>query len=120
MEDPHDDEDGAETAPFRSPLPLDEHSFESPDAENAQDPGPTAAEDIYEQYLPKPDSVRFLESHNIEATTLKGINAWLATTALGKGKIKVIDTAAAEFVAACSKLDDGSKKSVDKIAVEWG
>ena len=44
----------------------------------------------------------------------------MATTALGKGKNKVTDTAAAEFVAACSKLDDGSKKSVDKIAVEWG
>ena len=61
-----------------------------------------------------------LESCNIEATTLKGVNAWLATIALGKGKNKVIDTAAAEFVAACSKIDDGSKKSVDKIAVEWG
>ena len=48
------------------------------------------------------------------------LGAWLATTALGKGKNKVIDTAAAEFIAACSKLDDGSKKSVDKIAVEWG
>ena len=48
-----------------------------------------------------------LESCNIEATTLKGVNAWLATTALGKDKNKVIDTAAAEFVAACSKLDDG-------------
>ena len=47
-------------------------------------------------------------------------NAWLATTALGRGKNKVIDTAAAEFVAACSKLDPGSKKPVDKIAVEWG
>ena len=113
----HDDEDGAETAPFRSPLPLDEHPLESPDEENAQDPGPTAAEDTYGPYLPKSDSVRFLESCNIEATTLKGVNAWLATTALGKGKNKVIDTAAAEFVAACSKLDDGSKKSVDKIAV---
>ena len=44
----------------------------------------------------------------------------MATIALGKGKNKVIDTAAAEFVAACSKIDDGSKKSVDKIAVEWG
>eukprot|EP00439_Symbiodinium_sp_Y106_P029827 s5060_g3.t1 len=72
VEDPHDDEDGAETAPFRSPLPLDEHPFESPDGENAQDPGPTAAEDTYDQYLPKSDSVRFLESCNIEATTLKG------------------------------------------------
>ena len=117
MEGLPDDEDGAETAPFRSPLPLDEHPLESPDEENAQDPGPTAAEDTYGPYLPKSDSVRFLESCNIEATTLKGVNAWLATTALGKGKNKVIDTAAAEFVAACSKLDDGSKKSVDKIAV---
>ena len=61
VEDPHDDEDGAEAAPFRSPLPLDEHPFESPDGENAQDPGPTAAEDTYDQYLPKSDSVRFLE-----------------------------------------------------------
>ena len=122
MEDPPEDEDGAETAPFRSPLPLEENPFESPDGENARDPGPIAAEDTYEQYLPKPDSVLFLESCNIEATTLKGVNAWLATTALGKGKNKVIDTAAAaaEFVAACSKIDDGSKKSVDKIAVEWG
>ena len=101
-------------------MPLDEHPFDSPDAENIQDPGPSAAEDTCEQYLPKPDSVRFLESCNIESTTLKGVNAWLATTALGKGKNKVIDTAAAEFVAACSKLDDGSKKSVGKIAVEWG
>ena len=65
-------------------------------------------------------TVRFLESCNIEATTLKGVNAWLATTALGKGKNKIVDTAAAELIAACSKLDDGSKKSVDKIAVEWG
>ena len=38
VEDPHDEEDGAETAPFRSPLPLDEHPFNSPDAENMQDP----------------------------------------------------------------------------------
>ena len=48
------------------------------------------------------------------------VNAWLASTALGKGKHKVIDTAAAEFVATCSKLGDGSKKPVDKIALEWG
>ena len=94
--------------------------FESPDRENDQDTRPIAAEDTYEQYLPKPDSDLFLENCNIEATTLKGENAWLAYTALGKGKNKVIDTAAAEFVAACSKLDDGSKKPVDKIAVEWG
>ena len=120
MEDPHDEEDGAETAPFGPPLPLEEHPFDPPDAENIQDPGPSFAEDTYEQYLPKPDSVRFLESCNIESTTLKGVSAWLATTALGKGKNKVIDTAAAEFVAPCSKLDDGSKKSVGKIAVEWG
>ena len=104
VEDPHDEADGAETAPFRSPFPLDENPFDSPDVENIQDPGPSAAEDTYEQYLPKPDSVRFLESCNIESTTLKGVNAWLATTALGKGKNKVIDTAAAEFVAACSKV----------------
>ena len=39
------------TAPFGSPLPLDEHPFDSPDAENIQDPGPSAAEDTYEQYL---------------------------------------------------------------------
>ena len=38
MEDPHDEENGAETAPFGSPLPLDEHPFDSPDAENIQDP----------------------------------------------------------------------------------
>ena len=94
--------------------------FESPDRENDQDTRPIAAEDTYEQYLPKPDSDLFLENCNIEATTLKGENAWLAYTVLGKGKNKVIDTAAAEFVAACSKLDDGSKKPVDKIAVEWG
>ena len=28
--------------------------------------------------------------------------------------------AASEFVAACSKLDDGSKKPVGKNTVEWG
>ena len=83
MEDPHDEAGGAETAPFRSPFPLDENPFDSPDVENIQDPGPSAAEDTYEQYLPKPDSVRFLESCNIESTTRKGVNAWLATTALG-------------------------------------
>ena len=60
VEGPHDDEDGAETAPFRSPLPLDEHPRESSDEGNAQDPGPTAAEDTYEQYFPTSDSVRFL------------------------------------------------------------
>ena len=65
-------------------------------------------------------TVRFLESCNIEATTLKGVHAWLATTALGKGKNKIVDNAAAELIAACSKLDDGSKKSVDKIVMEWG
>ena len=36
------------------------------------------------------------------------------------GRDSTRNTAAAEFVAACSKLDDGSQKSVDKIAVEWG
>eukprot|EP00439_Symbiodinium_sp_Y106_P071699 s1443_g12.t4 len=119
VQDPPED-DGAETAHFGPPPPLEENLLESPDRENDQDTGPIAAEDTYEKYLPKPDSVLFLENCNIDATTLKGVNAWLASTALGKGKNKVIDTAAAEFVAACSKLDDGSKKPVDKIAVEWG
>ena len=119
VEDPPED-DGEETAHFGSPPPLEGNLFESPDRENDQDAGPIAAEDTYEQYLPKPDRVLFLENRNIEATTLKGVNAWLASTALGKGKNKDIDTAAAEFVAACSKLDDGRKKPVDKIAVEWG
>ena len=53
--------------------------------------------------LPKSDSVLFLENCNLDVTTLKGVHAWLASTALGKGKNKVIDTAAAEFVAACSR-----------------
>ena len=62
-----------------------------------------------------------LHSHCcLDSHTLRGVNSWLASTALGKGKNKVIDTAASEFVAACAKLDDGSKKPVDKIAVEWG
>ena len=104
VEDPPED-DGAETAHFGSPPPLEENLFESPYRENDQDTGP---------------SVLFLENCNIDATTLKGVSAWLASTALGKGKNEATDTAAAEFVAACSKLDDGSKKPVDKIAVEWG
>ena len=104
MQDPPED-DGAETAHFGSPPPLEENLFESPYGENDQDTGP---------------SVLFLENCNIDATSLKGVSAWLASTALGKGKNEATDTAAAEFVAACSKLDDGSNKPVDKIAVEWG
>ena len=70
--------------------------------------------------LPKPGVTLFLESCSLDSHTLRGVNSWLASTALGKGRNKAIDTAASEFVAACSKLDDGSKKPVDKIAVEWG
>ena len=54
------------------------------------------------------------------ASTALAPSDGLASTALGKGKNKAIDTAASEFVAACSKLDDGIKKPVGKIAVEWG
>ena len=111
------------SGPFGSPPPLLQDPLASPDQAGAyddQDTGPTAAEDTYAQYLPRSDSVRFLENCNLEATNLKSVNAWLASTALGKGKNKAIDTAVAEFVAACSKLDDGNKKPVDRIAVEWG
>ncbi|OLP88479.1 hypothetical protein AK812_SmicGene30171 [Symbiodinium microadriaticum] len=55
-----------------------------------------------------------------QATSIRNVNSWLASTALGKGKNRAIDTAGDEFVAACSKLDDGKKKPVDKIAVDWG
>ena len=54
------------------------------------------------------------------ASTALAPSDGLASTALGKGKNKAIDTAAAEFVAACSKtkLDDGSKKPVDSLAAK--
>ncbi|CAE7240415.1 AMY1.1, partial [Symbiodinium sp. CCMP2592] len=107
--------DGEETAMFRSPA---EDLFEE-DEEN-QDKGPLDAQDTYSQYLPDRDSTLYLESCSLEATNLKSVNNWLASTAIGKGKNKVIDTAVSEFVAACAKLDDGNKKPVDKIAVEWG
>ncbi|CAE7560395.1 unnamed protein product, partial [Symbiodinium necroappetens] len=55
-----------------------------------------------------------------EATSIRNVNSWLASTALGKGKNRAIDTAVDEVVAACSKLDDGQKKPVDRIAVDWG
>ena len=48
VEDPPEDDDGAETAQSGSPPPLEENIFESPVRENAQDPGPIAAEDTYE------------------------------------------------------------------------
>ena len=82
--------------------------------------GPVAAEDTYKQYLPTADSVRYLESCNLQATSIRNVNSWLASTALGKGKNRAIDTAVDEFVAACPKLDDGNKKPVDRIAVDWG
>eukprot|EP00439_Symbiodinium_sp_Y106_P074366 s2100_g14.t1 len=93
--------------------------FPPSDEEHEPDSGPIAAHDTYEQYFPKPGITLFLESCSLDGHTLRGVNSWLASAALGKGKNKAIDTAASEFVAACSKLD-GSKKPVDKIGVEWG
>ena len=112
-------QDNDETANFGTPPHLQD-IFPPSDEEHEPDSGPIAADDTYEQYLPKPGVTLFLESCSLDSHTLRGVNSWLASTALGKGKNKAIDTAAAEFVAACSKLDDGSKKPVDKIAVEWG
>ena len=112
-------QDDNQTAHFGTPPHLQD-IFPPPEEEHEPDSGPIAADDTYEQYLPKPGVTLFLESCSLDSHTLRGVNSWLATTALGKGKNKAIDTAACEFVAACSKLDDGSKKPVDKIAVEWG
>ena len=68
VEGPHDDEDGAA---------LDEHPLESPDEENPQDPGPTAAEDTYEQYLPKSDSVASLKAATLRLQPLKeSMHGW--------------------------------------------
>ena len=112
-EDHEEDED---TAPFGSPSP----GMDDPNGPFNKESGPVAAEDTYKQYLPTPDSVRYLESCNLQATSICSVNSWLASTALGKGKNKVIDTAVDEFVAACAKLDDGKKKPVGRIAVDWG
>ena len=49
VEEPPEDDDGRETAQFGSPPRLEENIFESIFRENAQDPGPIAAEDTYEQ-----------------------------------------------------------------------
>ena len=112
-------QDDARTVEFGTPPHLQD-IFPPSDEEIEADSGPMAANDTYEQYLPKPGVTLFLESCSLDSHTLRGVNSWLASTALGKGKNKAIDTAASEFVAACSKLDDGSRKPVDKIAVEWG
>ena len=115
VEDIESEGEDDRTAHFRSPVddPL-------PDEDEAKDDGPIAAQDTYSQYLPNRDSTLYLESCTLEGLNIKSVNNWLASTPIGKGKNKVIDTAVSEFVAACAKLDDGSKKPVDKIAVEWG
>ena len=110
----HEEED--DTAAFGSPSP----GLEDPDGPLDRDSQPLAAEDTYNQYLPTADSVRYLESCSLQATSIRNVNSWLASTALGKGKNRAIDAAVDEFVAACSKLDDGKKKPVDRIAVDWG
>ena len=105
-------QEDARTADFGTPPHLQD-IFPPSDEEIEPDSGPIAADDTYEQYLPKPGVTLFLESCSLDSHTLRGVNSWLASTALGKGKNKAIDTAASEFVAACSKLDDDG-------AVEWG
>ena len=109
-------EEEDDTAPFGSPSP----GMDDPTGSPSKDAEPYAAEDIYKQYLPTADSVRFLESCNLQATSIRNVNSWLASTALGKGKNRAINLAVDEFVTAYAKLDDGKKKPVDKIAVEWG
>ncbi|CAE7228000.1 DDHD2 [Symbiodinium sp. CCMP2592] len=108
--------DGEATADFRSPA----HVFSEEEEEENKDQGPIDAQDTFSQYLPNRDSTLYLENCSLEGHNIKSVNNWLASTAIGKGKNKVIDTAVSEFVAACAKLDDGSRKPVDKIAVEWG
>ncbi|CAE7029070.1 unnamed protein product [Symbiodinium sp. CCMP2592] len=108
--------DGEATADFRSPA----HDLFEEEEEENKDPGPIDAQDTLSQYLPSRDSTLYLENCSLEGHNIKSVNNWLASTAIGKGKNKVIDTAVSEFVAACAKLDDGSRKPVDKIAVEWG
>ena len=118
MAEPTEHQDEADTAPFGSPTPNMDDPVGSPSIET--EPGLVAAKEKYAQYLPNPDSVRFLESCSLQAMNIRSVNTCFATTALGKGKNRAIDTAVAEFLAACDKLDDGKKKLVDRIAVEWG
>ncbi|CAE7593605.1 unnamed protein product, partial [Symbiodinium sp. CCMP2456] len=113
-------QDDADAAAFGSAPPILEGDVESPSVEDEREPGPAAPEDTYAQHLPQSGSVRFLENCNLPGTSMKHINSWLASTALGKGKNKAIDTAVAEFLAACAKIDDGYKKPAVRIAVEWG
>ena len=109
-----DEEDGNPDDVPTEPMtpPLEDQTFGDEDAE---DPNST-----YARFLCSSESQGFLESCSITKFNITSVNQWLAGTRLGKSKKKALDLAVSEFTAAAGKLDAGSKRPVDSIAVEWG
>ena len=65
-------QDDDETANFGTPPHLQD-IFPPSDEEHEPDSGPIAADDTYEQYLPKPGVTLFLESCSLDSHTLRGV-----------------------------------------------
>ena len=83
--------------------------------DEAEDPNST-----FDRFLCNSQSQRFLESCSLTKRNITSVNQWLAQTKLFKNKKQALDLAVAEFVATAGKLDAGSKRPVNAIAVEWG
>ena len=93
--------------------PLEDQTFGD---EEAEDPKVT-----YARFMCSTDSQRFLESCSITKFNITSVNQWLAEQALSSGNPRRRRfLAVEEFTAAAGKLDAGSGRPVDSIAVEWG